>query len=134
MIISPISTRIPCDSKIRIVHTYTSMPESTSHLSITNAQSCTTCTTLCRSVSKGRLTSHDHRNHHPVCGLRQPCHENPDHTRDHATRTPTTPCVFSLEEERPSWQGRSRPAHVGQKTKGNRPQHAATLRTNQHKA
>ena len=37
------------------------MPESTSHLSITNAQSCTTCTTLCRSVGKGRLTSHDYR-------------------------------------------------------------------------
>ena len=38
------------------------MPESTSRLPITSyAQSCTTCTTLCRSVSKGRLTSHDYR-------------------------------------------------------------------------
>ena len=54
------------------------MPESTSHLSITNAQSCTTCTTLCRSVSKGRLTSHDYR-----ISTQSVDYDN------HATRTPS---------------------------------------------
>ena len=104
------------------VEQYTSMPESTRHLSITNAQSCTTCTTLCRSVSKGRLTSHDYRistKPSPWTTTTMPREPRP-HTRP-CHETPTTPCVPSLAEERRPWHGRSRPAHAGERTRENGP-------------
>ena len=52
------------------------MPVSTSHLP-SNTQSCTSCTTLCSMVIKGRLTSHD-RLIHSLVGY-----------DNHATKTPS---------------------------------------------
>ena len=65
------------------------------------------CTTLCSVIVKGRLASHD-RLIHPTRGLQQPCHVNPDHTRDHAT-TPRPHRVYLSPAGETKWHGRSRP-------------------------
>ena len=86
---------------------YTSSPVPTISVSILSHNHALKCTTLCSVIVKGRLASHD-RLIHPTRGLQQPCHVNPDHTRDHAT-TPRPHRVYLSPAGETKWHGRSRP-------------------------